>query len=266
VQIPDFVLGDRLTPEQTAFFDEHGFIRFRSFASISEIDRLLEALDALEARFVAEERVKVMGTPLRYGRRPDGQPFIQRFAFTSHYAPAFHEFVSLPRFEPIKRLIGADARIGEIEADGVVVNHWINHDGSRYRKLGWHTDGLRELAHLRIPGPMLNVGIYLDDSGPEKGGLRVIPGTHKQGILPMLFGKLYFLDNRPDPREVAVTARKGDLTIHDGRLWHRTAQASVEGDASRRRNMYLPLITGPFHPKSEDTRTPVYHRLQGLVG
>jgi ectoine hydroxylase-related dioxygenase (phytanoyl-CoA dioxygenase family) len=266
VQIPDFTLGDTITPEQLAFFDEYGFVRFRAFASLEEIDRLLEALDALEARFVAEQRAKVMGTPLKYGRRPDGRAFIQRFAFTSHYAPAFHEFVSLPRFAPIKQLIGADARIGEIEADGVVVNHWINHEGSRYRKLGWHTDGLRDLAHLRIPGPMLNVGIYLDDSGPEKGGLRVIPGTHKQGLLPMLFGKFYFFDNRPDPREVAVTARKGDLTIHDGRLWHRTAQASVEGDASRRRNMYLPFITGPFHPKTEDTRTPIYHRLQGLVG
>ena len=39
----------------------------------------------------------------------------------------------------------------------------------------------------------------------------------------MAFGKLYFFDNRPDKREVALTAKKGDLTIHDGRLWHRTA-------------------------------------------
>ena len=266
MNIPDFTLGDEITAEQLAFFDTHGFLRFREFAAADEIDRLIEALEALEARFVAEAREKVMGTPLKYGTRPDGTPFIQRFAFTSHYAPAFHEFVSLPRFAPIKRLIGDDARIGEIEADGVVVNHWVNHEGSKYRKLGWHTDGLRDLAHLRVPGPMLNVGIYLDDSGPEKGGLRVIPGTHKQGILPMLFRKLYFFDNRPDAREIAVTARKGDLTIHDGLLWHRTAQASVEGAASRRRNMYLPFINGPFHPKSEATATPIYHRLQSFVG
>ena len=266
MHVPDFTLGETITEEQLAFFDLNGFIRFREFASSEEIDRLLEALAALETRFVAEERTRVMGTPLKYGRRPNGAAFIQRFAFTSHYAPAFHEFVGLPRFEPIKRLIGDNTRIGEIEADGVVVNHWLNEDGSRYRKLGWHTDGLRDLAHLRIPGPMLNVGIYLDDSGPEKGGLRVIPGTHRQGVFPMLFGKFYFLDNRPDAREVAVTASKGDLTIHDGRLWHRTAQASVEGAASRRRNMYLPFITGPYHPKSEDSPMPVYHRLQGLVG
>jgi len=266
VDIPDFTLGDEITEEQREFFELHGFIRFRGVASEAEVDGLLDALQALEARFIAEGRKKVMGTPLKFGNRLTGDPFIQRFAFTSHYSSHIHDFVSDRRFEPVRAFIGDDCRLGEIEKDGVVVNHWINHSGSRYRRLGWHTDGLRDLAYLRKPGPMLNVGLYLDDSPLSKGGVRLIPGTHKQGFFKMAFGKLYFFDNRPDKREVALTARKGDLTIHDGRLWHRTAMATVEGSASRRRNMYMPYINGPICEKSEDSSTPVYHRLQGLVG
>ena len=266
MHVPEFSLGPEITPEQHAWFDEHGFIRFRSVATHDEVDGLLDALAGLERGFIDEGRDKVLGTPLKFGAQDDGKPFIQRFAFTSHYSAAVHDFVTAPRFEPVRRFIGDDARLGEIEKDGVVVNHWINTEGSAYRQLGWHTDGLRDLAWLRMPGPMLNVGLYLDDSPEEKGGVRLIPGTHKQGFLPMCFRKLYFLDNRPDKNEIALTARKGDLTIHDGRLWHRTARASVTGLASQRRNMYMPYINGPVMLKSESSPTPIYHRLQRFVG
>jgi hypothetical protein len=239
VHIPDFTLGSTLSEEQRAFFDAHGFIRFRGVASHEEIDGLLAALAALEAELLAEGRQKVLGTPLRFGSDPSGAPFIQRFAFASHYSPAISAFVRDPRFDAVRLFIGETARLGEVEKDGVVVNHWINEVGSRYRALGWHTDGL---------------------------GVRLLPGTHTQGFFGMLLRKVYFLDNRPDPGEVALTARKGDLTIHDGRLWHRTAQATVTGAASRRRNLYMPYIAGPFSPKTEQTRTPLYHRLQRWVG
>jgi ectoine hydroxylase-related dioxygenase (phytanoyl-CoA dioxygenase family) len=266
MEVPTFTLGDEVTQEQRSFFDTHGFIRFGSVASHEEVDLLLEALSALETSFIAEERKTVLGTPLKWGTKDDGSQFVQRFAFTSHFNETISSFVNDPRFEPVRRFIGAEARLGEVEKDGVVVNHWINTEGSRYRQLGWHTDGLRDLFWLKLPGPMLNVGLYLDDSPIEKGGVRVLPGTHKQGLLPMIFSKVYFLDNRPDKREVAITAKKGDLTIHDGRLWHRTARASVAGDASRRRNMYMPFIEGPYQPRTAATKTPFYHRLQGLVG
>ena len=266
MQVPTFSLGDEITPEQRSYFDTHGFIRFGAVASIPEVDSLLEALSALETSYVEEKRDTVLGTPLRWGQREDGTPFVQRFAFASHFNSTISTFVNDTRFDPVRRFIGADARLGEVEKDGVVVNHWLNTKGSRYRQLGWHTDGLRDLFWLKLPRPMLNVGLYLDDSPIEKGGVRVIPGTHKQGLLPMMFGKLYFLDNRPDKREVAITAKKGDLTIHDGRLWHRTARATVSGDASRRRNMYMPYIDGPYEPRTANPKTPFYHRLAGLAG
>jgi ectoine hydroxylase-related dioxygenase (phytanoyl-CoA dioxygenase family) len=81
---------------------------------------------------------------------------------------------------------------------------------------------------------MLNVGMHLDACPIENGGLRVLPGTHKQGVLRLLFRKKYFIDNNPDPREVGFDIDSGDLTVHDGRIWHRAQQSPFEGAASRR--------------------------------
>ncbi|MCB9730667.1 MAG: phytanoyl-CoA dioxygenase family protein [Deltaproteobacteria bacterium] len=261
-----FRLGERLTDEQRAFFDTYGFLHFEGFISPDEVEGLRQDMATVQARWIAEGRTKVNGIPVRYGMDVDGKPMVQRFAFTSRFGENFHRLVNDPRFEPVKALIGEDCRVGEDEKDGVVVNHYVNVEGSTYKQLGWHTDGLRDLFYLRMPGPMLNVGLYLDDSPLAKGGLRILPGTHKQGFFRMAFGKLYFLDNRTDPREVCLEARAGDLTIHDGRLWHRVARALVEGEASRRRVMYVPFLNGPYQPKDESSPTPFYHRLQKLVG
>jgi len=57
-----------------------------------------------------------------------------------------------------------------------------------------------------------------------------------------------------------VELHPGDLTVHDGRLWHRVARSQYEGAPSLRRSMYLPYLTGPYEPKSDDSPTPLYHR------
>jgi len=265
LEIPDFTLGNSLTEKQLEFFNTHGFIRFRQVATDAECDGLSQALDALSNRFAAEQRQTVLGIPLQYGERPDGSAYVQRFAYASHYSPDIARFVNDSRFEPVRALCGSDARLAEVEKDGVVVNDFIRDEGSRWQRLGWHTDGLRDLFYLTMPEPMLNVGLYLDDCPTQKGGVRLIPGTHTQGFFKMAFSKLYFMDHRPDAREVALETRRGDLTIHDGRLWHRTALAEVSGPTSRRRTMYMAFVDGPQRHRSEESTMPFYHRLRKLV-
>jgi phytanoyl-CoA hydroxylase len=265
LQIPDFVLGDELTEAQQHFFDVHGFIRFRDFASQAECDTLATALDTLSSSFVADKRDTVLGIPLQFGERPDGSRYVQRFAYASHYSEPVSDFVNDSRFEPVRMLCGTDARLAEVEKDGVVVNDFIHDAGSSWRRLGWHTDGLRDLFYLTLPEPMLNVGLYLDDCPRNKGGVRLLPGTHTQGFFKMAFGKLYFMDHRPDPREIALETRRGDLTIHDGRLWHRSAISELTGPASRRRTMYMAYIDGPARTRTEESSMPFYHRLRMLA-
>ena len=40
----------------------------------------------------------------------------------------------------------------------------------------------------------------------------------------MMFRKPYFISHKPHKHEVAVETLPGDMTVHDGRLWHRVAQ------------------------------------------
>jgi ectoine hydroxylase-related dioxygenase (phytanoyl-CoA dioxygenase family) len=196
---------------------------------------------------------------------PKGQPFIQRFPFTSCFSDYIREFVRDERFAPVRALIGAETRVGDREKDGVVLNRYVNVPGSVHAKLGWHTDGLRDLFYLRMPKQMLNVGLHFDRVKKEDGGLRLLPGTHRQGFLSMCFKKPYFVSHGADPAEHAVETEPGDLTVHDGRLWHRVQASPHTGERSIRRSMYVPYLTDAYQPKSEESRTPLYHRLGSFL-
>ena len=263
---PRFELGERFTREQREFLDTFGFIRFRRFAEPALVRALGEEVQAVDRQLVAEGRKVVRGVPLIIGERPDGRRYVQRMAFASTFGPQLHTFLQDPRFAAVLDVAGPSFRIGELERDGLVVNHFRNEPGSAYHRLGWHTDSLRDVFYLERPRRYLNVGFYLDDSPIAKGGVRLLPCSHEQGIWPMLTRKAHFVDHDPDPGEYALEAEAGDLTIHDGRLWHRVAQATLEGDASQRRVMYLPLMNGPLKPKDESSATPLYFRFRKLAG
>jgi len=256
-----FTLGPEITPLQRAFFDRHGFIVFASVASATEIATLDGAIREVQDRWLAEGRKKVFGIPLFVGKDHLGQPFIQRFAFTSVFSDVIRDFVLDPRFEPVRRLVGENARVGHREKDGVVVNRNLNVPGTEYKALGWHTDGLRDAFYLRKIRPQLNVGFHFDRCTAETGGLRIIPGTHTQSTFKTVTYKPYFISHAADPHEVAVETEPGDLTVHDGRAWHRVEPSPFTGPESLRRTMYVPYLTDAYQPKHEGSPTPLYHYL-----
>jgi phytanoyl-CoA hydroxylase len=256
-----FALGPEITPEQRAFLDRHGFVLFAGVATPDEVAMLGREIERVEAEWLASGRRRVFGIPLFIGRDHLGRPFIQRLAFTSVFSEPIRAFVHDPRFAPIRALIGSDARVGDREKDGVVVNRYLNVPGSVHPRLGWHTDGLRDLFYGRMPLPMLNIGLHLDRCTAANGGLRLIPGSHNQGFFSMCFRKPYFVGHTPDPGEHCIETEPGDLTVHDGRLWHRVARSTLSGAASLRRSMYLPYLIGPYEPKSDNSPTPAYHKV-----
>jgi len=258
-----FRLGPEITREQAAFLDAHGFLVFARVASADEIAAVDDALRRIERLWLVEQRRSVNGVPIFWGRI-DGKPIVQRFAFSSLFSQTIRTLVRDPRFDPIRGLIGSGARVGDDEKDGVVVNRFLNARGSVAPALGWHTDGLRDLFYGRMPQQMLNVGLHLDDCPLDNGGLRLIPGSHRQGFASMCLRKPYFVSHAPDVDEFAVVTQPGDLTVHDGRLWHRVARSQRSGAASLRRSLYVPYLTGPYEPKNERSKTPAYHHLGRL--
>ena len=262
---PKFTLGSFITNEQRRFFDEFGFIHFEDFISQKMVEEIIEASNEVQDNLIKTNTVKINGVPLKYGTDLDGQKLIQRFAFINKQHDIFKNLTFDVRFKAMLSLVGPDARLGTDEKDGMVLNHYVNGPESRFTKMGWHTDGLRDIFHGQKLNPMLNVGIHLSSLKPENGGLRIIPGSHNQSLFQLLFRKKYFLDNKPDRNELAILPKAGDLTIHDGRLWHRVAQSSVVGEESRRRVIYIPIIAGEYAPKHEHSPTAFYQRFAGIV-
>ncbi len=257
-----FRLGPGITPVQQVFLDHHGYLVYDRVASAVEVDTILAEIDRVEAALLGAGTRKVYGVPVWFGLDPDGKDFLYRMGFSSVHSPFLGQFVRDARFEPVRRLIGEDARIGDREKDGVVFNRYVRAEGSLRPDLAWHTDALRDVFYNgKMPGPMLNIGLHFDRIRPEDGGLRLLPGSHTQGVWSTLFSKIHFVTSKADPREVAVETWPGDLTVHDGRMWHRVEGSPRTGWESLRRSMYVPYVCDSWAPKSDDSPTPLYMRL-----
>lgn len=260
-----FILADQLTNEQINFFNHHGFIHFKNFINPETVSSIIDASKEVQQKWIDNGLQKVNGVPIKYGKDLDGSPIVQRFAFINQHHQTLSGLLLDPRLDSLLQLAGDGARLGTEEKDGMVFNHYINGPESKFAKMGWHTDGLRDIFYGTKLNPMLNVGIHLSTLKPENGGLKIIPGTHKQSVYQMLFRKKYFLDHKADPEEVSINPEAGDLTIHDGRLWHRVAESAIRGEESRRRVIYVPIIAGKYTPKNENSPTVFYQRFAGIV-
>ncbi len=261
-----FTLGREISPVQKAFLARHGFAVFDRVASRGEIDAILAEVDRVEQELLAAGKTRIHGVPVWFGLDPDGRDFLFRMGFTSVQSDWIGRFVCDDRFDPVRRLIGEDARIGDREKDGVVFNRYVRSEGSLRPNLAWHTDALRDVFYnWRMPGPMLNVGLHFDRIRPQDGGLRLLPGTHTQGVASTLFRKIHFVTQTPDAGEIAVETWPGDLTVHDGRMWHRVEGSPRTGWESLRRSMYVPYVCDAWQPKDEYSRTPLYMQLFDLV-
>jgi hypothetical protein len=257
-----FQFENTLNEEQINFFNKQGVLHFKRFIDRQKVITFLQEIDHIQSDLISRKITMINGIPLKYGYRSDKKPIIQRLAFTSHYSPVLSGFLKDERFNALLPLLGDyDGRVGENEKDGLVVNHYENTELSSFKQLGWHTDSPRDLFLGSRIMPMLNVGLHLDDCPMENGGLRFLPGTHKQNLFSLLFKKRYFIDNKPDKREAGFNIEAGDLTIHNGSVWHRVEKSPYTGEKSRRRVMYIPIITGEYQPKHANSRTPFYHKL-----
>jgi len=265
-EVPRFELKNGLRKEHISFFNENGFILFKNFIPGDTVTLFIKEIEAIEKKWLDNNIEKVNGVPLKFGQEETGKKIIQRMVFLSLYSNVLHEFLQDTRLASLSQLLYPyDGRIAENEKDGLILNHYIHAPSSSFTKMGWHTDSPRDLFYGHKIMPMLNIGVHLDSCGYENGGLRVLPGTHKQGMLRLLFGKKYFIDHNPDPDEIGFDIEAGDLTVHHGSIWHRVQLSNKYGEESRRRVLYVPMITGKYKPKHEDSKTPFYHHLQNFL-
>jgi ectoine hydroxylase-related dioxygenase (phytanoyl-CoA dioxygenase family) len=78
---------------------------------------------------------------------------------------------------------------------------------------------------------MIAIRIHLDDCGEDNGPLRVIPGSHLDGILPDVD-----IQNRPKGTAIDRVARRGDVIVMRPLILHSSRPATAP---SNRRVVHL---------------------------
>ncbi len=94
---PEFFLGDKVTPEQAAFFHKNGVIVFRNVLKPETVAFFIQEINRIEKQLLSEGKDKINGVPLKFGKDHNGETIIQRLCFLSLFSPTFHEFLNDPR-------------------------------------------------------------------------------------------------------------------------------------------------------------------------
>jgi hypothetical protein len=98
----------------------------------------------------------------------------------------------------------------------------------------------------------------LDDFTPENGATRIVPGSHRTGLVPRegmadIWAK--------HPQEITVSGRRGDVLIFNGHCWH--AGGKNETDHTRRAILVHYLRAGI--PRPENRRQHLSAEIQATM-
>lgn len=103
-------------------------------------------------------------------------------------------------------------------------SHYICKPAHSGRPVLWHQDG----AYWPLePMEVVTLWLAIDDSTPENGGLRVIPGSHREDLyglrarddLDSVLGSESATDV-DESRAVSLTLSAGDVEVHHPRIMH----------------------------------------------
>lgn len=137
-----------------------------------------------------------------------------------HYRPLFDLCTSSKLLDRVEPLLGPDLVL--------LYSHILNKKPGGLR-VAWHQDG--PYWHRVEPKIAVTAWVALDDSTPENGCMRVIPGSHlgHRDLGQRLTDTPDLIQDRPyellpehvdEARAVDIIIRRGDLSLHDSYLVH----------------------------------------------
>ncbi len=192
-----------ITDEQLQAFNDQGYLIVEDALSPQMVDALTAVVDRMDA----EERKK---------RGLDAHALLSKFRVVVE-DDLFLELLDLPRTFPLLwDILGWNIQL--------YISHMIVYPPEppgteRVRKgAGWHQDGGRPIPEMERPHPRLSLKIsyWLSDvDGPDRGAIRIVPGSHKLNDRPPQS------DPEGDPDgAIEVRVKPGTAVLFDRRLWH----------------------------------------------
>jgi len=213
-------------------YDARGYAVLSGLYTDTALDLLQLELIALQERLLAGELPEGCGTLILDDPDAivDGRPFAHYVCEVTAVSPVAREFVLNPALVAMAhRILGSDPWLLEHDRFGVVYQDARPGDGSGYSRIGWHSDA--QSGPTLDWWPSMAFTIHLDQTSPQNGFLRVVPGSHRGGDagMPPGFEKVR--------GEVALYCERGDVLLHHSDLWHSAARATDDGPGGVRRHI-----------------------------
>ena len=184
-----------MTAAQRDHFEQQGYLIVEDALDDDMLGRLLEAGDRVDAQERAARGLAPNALMAKFRTIVEDDVFL--------------ELLDWPKTFPL---------IWDIL--GWNVQHYISHliyyppespSSVNLKPGGWHQDGGRPVPEMERPQPRLSlkVGFWLTDiSEPERGGIRIVPESHKR-------------DQPPDFADaMQVQVKAGTAVLFDRRMWH----------------------------------------------
>ncbi len=201
-----------LSPEQQAFYREHGYLVLENRIPMARID----AIRAEIARFgeiaatmdASDERIDLETTHTRE------RPRIRRIKLPHRQLDSVRELMYDDCvLAPVRDLIGPNLRLHTSK---------LNMKSAGYgAAVEWHQDWA---FYPHTNDDILAVGVMLDDMTADNGALLVIPGSHRGPVLdhhgPDGFSGAIAASAVDAGKAVALTAPAGSISLHHVRLVH----------------------------------------------
>ena len=193
----------RLNEEQRDFFEANGYLVVPNVLNESEIAHFTRVVDGLAADDRAQQ-----------GAAPDSSVEIRNaIARSDELLPLLDWPATFPL---MAQIMGWNI---QLTTSHVFVRMPTPQAESAFKSIGWHADGpnppFPEINGVR-PRMYAKIGYFLSDlSEPNRGNLRVIPGSHLRAQKP---------ENDPATGEpegaIQVLTRPGDAVFFEQRTWH----------------------------------------------
>jgi phytanoyl-CoA hydroxylase len=211
-----------LTADQAKAFERDGFVVVRGFASPARCHAFVEEIDrCLDPPVGPLELEAELGYP---GAPPDmdasGGRTPRRLLYAYARGPLFRDWARDPNLTGIVSELLGTRDIALVQAHHNCIMTKYPRYGS---ETGWHQD----IRYWSFERPVLiNAWLALGPEGPEQGGLRVVPGSHRMTFSPDRFDDaLFFLPDDAENRSLLANAvdirlDPGDVLFFHCRLLH----------------------------------------------
>jgi len=197
-----------ITAEQKRQFTETGYFVLDNVFTMDEMNQLTTTIEVYQKRH--EEELASQHTA-------DGISRAGEISFTGHLAendPAVRAFATRPEFVAIAtELLGPNVDL--------FWNQTVFKQPEGQKEFPWHQDD----AYSPVaPAPYLTLWLALNDATPENGCISVMPGSHKDGLVPHKESPIGLMCHDIDAPDqgVQVPVKAGSIAVFPSLMFHKS--------------------------------------------